>query len=627
MFYHFILYDNLSNKMHSISTLVAFQSVELFHKFLNRKLIIFLLMIYTPNLLAYVYLDSLVIKDCELLSIYESFKTLNDPDCLFDQSLVFHLDSIYNNSNKIRCRVAAADFLGQYYMYENKSNQAFRYFKDAIEISNELKNNDLVRGNIHANFADFLGEHQIYRLQIKHLKIALESLTQLDKENGFQTGYLYNDIAEAYYTTGMIDSALYYENEMIKKAERVSSTYWLCTLLNNIGIMAHGREEYNKALSCFDRALDLIKKKRNRDEKYNHANIEESKAHTQIKLGNIEQGINVLKKVFIERKQLKYYSEAIQTFNYILSYSLRHKGLDEAYNFYRTELPYLKSEKILDRHTIKIYKTIGDILTQKNLHVESKEYMFIYNEYWANKMKEKEFQKRNRENINSLITLRNINFEQKIAIQKLEKEKLEKEIRTKNFLIFLIIGLFIFVLLVAQIIYRFDKKEKKRKVESELQAKRILELENKTLKIKIQLKEKDIKKIAADNKIRTGTKKEVLEKISAIEYLPYDKMQKAIFVLISDLKQAINDQSELSLLQDNLETINMAFEDSLKSYFPGINSQEIKLCSMIKLGMNNSEIARRLNKATSTIRSYKFRLKIKGNLNSIKEMEDLILQA
>ena len=96
--------------------------------------------------------------------------------------------------------------------------------------------------------------------------------------------------------------------------------------------------------------------------------------------------------------------------------------------------------------------------------------------------------------------------------------------------------------------------------------------------------------------------------------------------LKAELSTTIEDEEAYSQLQDKVDTINAAFEDQLREKIPGITAQEIRYCSLLRLGMNNQQIAQLLNKSDATIRTYKHRITKKAGLAGRNALQLLVEQ-
>ncbi|MEL6355943.1 MAG: LuxR C-terminal-related transcriptional regulator, partial [Bacteroidota bacterium] len=73
-----------------------------------------------------------------------------------------------------------------------------------------------------------------------------------------------------------------------------------------------------------------------------------------------------------------------------------------------------------------------------------------------------------------------------------------------------------------------------------------------------------------------------------------------------------------------VETINAAFEQRLTEHIPGITAQEIRYCGLLRLGMDNQQIAKLLNKSYGTVRIYKHRISKKAGIDGKEALKKLV---
>ncbi|MEL7377726.1 MAG: hypothetical protein AAFN65_12275, partial [Bacteroidota bacterium] len=182
-----------------------------------------------------------------------------------------------------------------------------------------------------------------------------------------------------------------------------------------------------------------------------------------------------------------------------------------------------------------------------------------------------------------------------------------------------------FIILMLGLGWRWrNKREEQERMRAEADQRRILELENENLKYSVESQEKDIKQLAADNRLRTQIKRDMLRRIQEVSSLPSEKRMARLDKLIQELSRNVADETSVSEIQDQVEIINSAFENRLKDRIPGITAQEIRYCALLRLGMNNQQIAQLLNKSDATIRSYKYRVNKKANLEDQDALKELV---
>jgi len=78
-----------------------------------------------------------------------------------------------------------------------------------------------------------------------------------------------------------------------------------------------------------------------------------------------------------------------------------------------------------------------------------------------------------------------------------------------------------------------------------------------------------------------------------------------------------------NLIRKEIDRIHNHFTKRLEIRFPGINENEIRLCCLIRIGMNTQEITQRMNLSKGNVRIRKWRLsktlKIRNNRGQLEQ--------
>lgn len=111
-------------------------------------------------------------------------------------------------------------------------------------------------------------------------------------------------------------------------------------------------------------------------------------------------------------------------------------------------------------------------------------------------------------------------------------------------------------------------------------------------------------------KIKSGNKSEVLSSVRGLEAI--------LSPLGSD-----NIKKELS---HYIERSNCDFYNKLKKFHPELSLTDMRMCTLIKLGLGTKEIAMTTNKSVRGVESAKFRLRKKMSLDTFKDIYDYLLE-
>ncbi|MDY8138017.1 tetratricopeptide repeat protein [Aquimarina sp. 2201CG5-10] len=151
------------------------------------------------------------------------------------------------------------------------------------------------------------------------------------------------------------------------------------------------------------------------------------------------------------------------------------------------------------------------------------------------------------------------------------------------------------------------------------------ENERKFLKQNIQSKEKDIKRLIADNTMRLTFKEELLDKIKSevIETTP-ENISKSLQSLTAQLKRQITTERKLSGLQEKIDQVNKSFDQRLQKLYPELTKGEREVCSLLQLNLSIKEIMTIRNVSVDSVKSMRRRIRKKMQVPEGIELEQFI---
>ena len=523
-----------------------------------------------------------------------------------------------------RERAVALAVIANIYCSKNGHDEAFPFHKKALPLVSDLPPSDIVYSVVHGGYGMYMANFEGFNEALPHLKAAIPGLALRNENGSFKENGLYEEIIKSYYAIGMPDSALVYQQRMVSVARRIGSANTVSQAYNDAAIYFTQAGDYKNALHYFQEGLHVLDTT-HQDGLFNYVNLLESRAHPLIKTGQFEQAIADLKYVYQVRKRLGRYKHAMQSLAYLIQYYLDQNQPADALRYWQSEKAYFNTDKEINGRSAPIYLAVGNLYQALGDAEAAAPFVNIYNQFLLDKLREKGTLERDRKNLNSYVAYRNAAYEQQLQLEKLETERLEQNLRKNRWLMVLLALLLVLFAVMVYSSHKLREMKREKKRELELKNAETLRLKNQNLEYKLLLKEKDLKRIAADNKIRTSQKKQFLKQLKKLDEFAENNLKKELEKLVHNIEHTIDSQNQLSTIQDNIENINASFEEQLRQEITGISAQEIKLCSLMKIGMSNQDIARVLNRENSTIRSYKFRLKNKAGLDSVKELEEKVM--
>jgi DNA-binding CsgD family transcriptional regulator len=511
--------------------------------------------------------------------------------------------------------------------YTKQEDEDFGFYnlRLAVNYAEELPDNDIVKGVVLAEFGNYLIARETYDLAIEFLRKSIPILEKYKPADLEGTGYsLLNKILRSFDRLNEEDSVLVYMDKVIDHAKAYNNKIWLSSGHNNKGYRFYTNNQFDSALVYYQLAqsyLDLSKD----EHLLFFENVNENIAHIHAKRKEYPQALALQERVVDAR--LRFPDKAIASvlgLNYYVDYCVEAGKPAMALQKFQRIQPLLKPAMPAIEKTTEYLKLQMKLA---NLSGNAAQYVAYFNQLLEKEKEKLETEKQllvSRKGLNKYIKSRNALFEQQLEIEKLQKTKLRQSVSYRNIVIIILILLSGVVLYSIYASGKYKKKLLQAENEKLQQREKILDLENINLKTNIELKEKDIARVVADNKLRTEMKKDFLKKLEELNSGDEKKVKSEIRKLRGELGQTIDQHGKLDLLQHNIEDINAQFEQKLRAAIPAITQSEIEICSLIRLGYNNTDIANITNKTPENIRVNKFRIKQKAGLEDMKELERLI---
>ena len=201
------------------------------------------------------------------------------------------------------------------------------------------------------------------------------------------------------------------------------------------------------------------------------------------------------------------------------------------------------------------------------------------------------------------------NANNKIKTEKLKREQMAAEAELNNLYIWLTV-LLVGAVVIVVLVVLYQKKQKMT-MKSQL-----LESEKQNIMYELELKEKDLGKLALDITQRVEWRKELIEDLTALSKLSEQESKSGIKKLISKTKSLMNSTAAMEEFQQNVNIVNEAFYKKLEARHPGLSQYDQEFCAFIKLGMSNHDIANIKNIELASVRTSKARVKKRLGLSN-----------
>ncbi|MEA3446274.1 MAG: LuxR C-terminal-related transcriptional regulator, partial [Bacteroidota bacterium] len=90
------------------------------------------------------------------------------------------------------------------------------------------------------------------------------------------------------------------------------------------------------------------------------------------------------------------------------------------------------------------------------------------------------------------------------------------------------------------------------------------------------------------------------------------------------IKDNIDSDNDWQQFKLHFEEVHIGFFDNLKTNYPGLTQNELKLCAYLRINLSSKEIAQMLHNTSDTINKSRYRLRKKLNLSNEDDLIEFI---
>jgi len=433
----------------------------------------------------------------------------------------------------------------------------------------------------------------------------IKKMVESEKEKAIRFFHL-NILGRVYMNLNNYDSTKHTFNRQLEIAKSLNSDHLYANALNNMGYAAKEFGVDDAAVKYFIEALNVI-----------DGIVQKSKSDSIIYM----MARSNLGNVYFDNKQyqeaiphIKYYYDIISKVN---SPTLDFRDPNETMASTGEQLcrSYLK----LNQH--QFAKNILDELKGKDtseiflIHIANIKYVYYYSigqyELAFSEIDKIDELKEVLDREDDLATkdkdgyLGVLYMENAKNIGRIEKVKREKVEAEKAFIFKgSIFALGFSVVLILSLIVIYFQKKQKYKINREL-----LESEQKVISYALELKKRDIAKLALDTAHRSAWRKNLIEKLKKVSKMEREQMKVGVKEILLNLRAADSSRASVDKLRENIDLVNEYFYNNLSEKHPDLSKYDQEFCAYIKLGMSNKEIAIIKNISPDSVRTSKKRVK------------------
>ncbi len=220
-----------------------------------------------------------------------------------------------------------------------------------------------------------------------------------------------------------------------------------------------------------------------------------------------------------------------------------------------------------------------------------------------------------------------------------EKEKLsqQEEVNRKQRLTFIIIVASLIVLILFIISLYIVRKHKQENIVHKIKNKALEQekaltqskleeskLKERELNTQLEYKSKQLTTHALNMMKKNKFLQELESDISEIRKEAGEDVKAKLRRINSLIKRNNKSDKDWELFKNYFEEVNKGFYERLANKYPGLSSNDFKLCALIKLNMNIKESASVLNISPESVKTARYRLRKKLNLEAEDDLHEVI---
>lgn len=523
---------------------------------------------------------------------------------------------ISNSLDYLKGKASALRNIGIHYWAKNDEKLALEYFHKSLELSEEI---EYAMGIAHAsgNVAMMYSKQNDF---YKALEYQYKALSIKEKEGNKQAiSVSLMNIGTIYFRMEEYEKALEYYRESLPLKEEVEDEIGIVFTLSNIAMTLDELGKTEEAIKAYDQSLELAG-----DNKSHIQNTYNNLGALYFEIGNDEKA----KEYFTKSLKLAYeidddwgISDVTSNFaaahlkwgNYQLAIDYSKQSMDIAY---KNELR--ENIKKGYNHMALAYAALGN-----------------YKKAYENQVK---FKAINDSIFNESEVKKITGLEYKYAFEK-EKQQIEADQARKELIFnqqiakqrWTIIGVVCFSILVTiatVFAYRAYKIKRDSTIELTNKNKHIQELrasEKMLSEEALASKERELATMAMASHEKNALLEDLGKKLTYVE----QKMSSDLQPDFKEIKKSISDSYSLDKSWDSFlhkfKSVHPDFFNSLKTRFPKLTNEDLKVCAYLKIGMNNKEIAKVSHITVGSVKSKINRLKKKLDMSPEDSIRDFII--
>ncbi len=150
------------------------------------------------------------------------------------------------------------------------------------------------------------------------------------------------------------------------------------------------------------------------------------------------------------------------------------------------------------------------------------------------------------------------------------------------------------------------------------------ELKNKLLRAEIKSKKKDLSEFALNLTHDKEWTKKLFKQFEKYKHARKEEKETEIALLEKEILDKLSYDDITKEFNKRLDGLSNTFYDNLKTEYPTLTKNDIRLCTLIKLKIDTPEIAKLHNISIASVNTSRYRLRKKLNLTASQELDHFI---
>ncbi|WPP53023.1 tetratricopeptide repeat protein [Catalinimonas niigatensis] len=470
--------------------------------------------------------------------------------------------------------------LGVSHWARGNHDLSLKYLLDALNLYQSLQDT-LGVANVTMNMGLVYRDQKDYDNAFPRFFLAYDNFKRLGRKDRMASTA--NHLGIAYLRTEQLDKAKRYFEEAFALSKEIDFLYGLGDAYHNLGDLSHSQKQLDAALSYYEKSLEIQK----------IIDDWEGAAHNMLSIGMIysdrKQYALAEEKLHISEE----WAHLVSSKTILSQIYLAFKKMYEAQGKYQQALEYFDAYTIMQDSILN---------TQK-----ARELARIEHEYALEKKGQQ-------------LTIQ----EQKIALLKQESE-------IKVLWVYILIVGLVLTAGLGFIFFRLQqvKNEKKRVLLEKQHSLTEMELENTRLKeeeLVLQLEHKY--KELTSYSLNFIQKNELVEDIKESIQLLKKKSDRTMRTKLDQIQRMLNANFQVDRewedFRMHFEKVHHSFFELLQEKFPELTSNDLKLCTLVKLNMNLKESARIMGISPESVKTARYRLRKKLVLDKDQNLNQFL---